>query len=143
MGARLAQTKDGDTAARQVAFAEFLKNAKKAEEIAVNEAKRKNCPGERGAVFGVRFYDSKKARRTDAIFGKYPVNVDAISKGKPGSGLIPFDYGYRQVDGSFIHADHAPPRMLVHISPTINAFLKDYEGFNTVVFCTKCSPCTR
>jgi RHS repeat-associated protein len=121
-----------------------LKECYDEEAVAVAKAKEKKCPdGEKGNVFGVRYWDSKKDERKKRDDGTYPVDEPSVFKGK-GPGFTNYDFGFRQSDGSFIHADHMSPGMNVKISPTSKEFEKrSYDGFNTYVYCVRCSPCTR
>jgi hypothetical protein len=114
------------------------------ENRAVEEAKEIRCSkrGEKGSVFAIRYWDKDKASRKADKDGTYPVNKHQQESGNPDYD-IPFDFGYRQSDGSYIHADHSAPDMTVKISPSANEFNKMYGGFNTTVYCVRCSPCTR
>ena len=112
---------------------------------AVDEAAKLDCSktkGEKGSVFAIRYWDKHKASRKERKDGTYPVISSEVESGNPDFDT-PFDFGYRQSDGSFIHADHSAPDMTVKISPSAKEFDKDYGGFNTTVYCVRCSPCTR
>jgi len=114
------------------------------EESAVEKAKEKRCPpDEHGCVYGVRYWDPQKDQRQPNADGSYPVDKADVERGKPGAATTNFDYGYRQSNGSYIHADHAEPGMNVKISPSSNEFAIPYEGFNSVVYCVRCCPCKR
>jgi hypothetical protein len=127
----------------------YLENENKA----VSEARKISCKsGEKGSVFAIRYYDKDKDHRNEKKGGKnpgvYEVVESSVRAGLPADkehpdGHIPFDFGYRQSDGSYIHANHAAPFMNVKISPSAKQFAKDYHGFNTTVYCVRCSPCTR
>jgi RHS repeat-associated protein len=121
-----------------------LKDCYLKEEDALEAAKNLRCDkSERGGVFGVRYYDPQKEDRKADGWGRYPVSERIVSKGKPGTSFTRYDYGYRQKNGSYIHADHAPPGMNVLISPSSKEFAKNYDGFNTTVYCTRCCKCIR
>ena len=55
----------------------------------------------------------------------------------------PFDYGFRQKDGSYVHADEGGPKFNVRMSPSVKEFTTPYRDFNIDVFCVRCSPCKR
>jgi hypothetical protein len=104
-----------------------------------------NCSkGEKGAVFGLRYYDSKKDQRKVQSGGTYPVDVAEVLTPKPGTHNMIYDYGYRQKDGSYIDANHAALGMKVKVSPNRTSFeRKEFKGFNTYLYCVRCSPCKR
>ncbi|MGJ8677419.1 MAG: eCIS core domain-containing protein [Akkermansiaceae bacterium] len=114
---------------------------------AAKEAKLKKCPkGESGRNYAIRYWDDKKATRKADANGVYPVDNDEVNKAKPkpgGGTYTNFDYGYMQSDGSIIHANHAEPGMKVKISPTSKEFDNGYAGFNTVLYCVRCSSTVR
>lgn len=107
---------------------------------ALQAAKKKKCgKGQEPKIFAIRYWDRKKSQRKVGADGKYPVDTTELYKARPG--YINFDFGYRQSDGSYIHANHATPGMKVKISPTSKQFDNGYAGFNTVLYCVRCGPC--
>jgi hypothetical protein len=104
---------------------------------ALAAAKKKTCgKGETPRIFALRYWDSKKSQRKVGPDGKYPVDTSEVYKAKPG--YVNFDFGYRQSDGSYVHANHSEPGMKVKISPTSKQFDNGYVGFNTVLYCVRC-----
>lgn len=107
------------------------------ESDALKQAKAKVCKKEeRPIVYGVRYWDSKRDTRKVGKDKKYPTDMSELYTAKPG--YTNYDFGYRQADGSYVHADHTIPGMKVKISPTKNQFDNNYAGFNTVLYCVRC-----
>ena len=104
---------------------------------ALARAATKVCPdGQKPQVYAVRYWDSKKDTRTVGADGRYPVDMDELYRARPG--YVNYDFGYRQSDGSYVHANHATPGMKVKISPSKDEFDNGYAGFNTVLYCVRC-----
>ena len=122
-----------------------VKQCYKDEKVAIDKAEKAPCSkaGEKGSVFAIRYWDEHKSTRVERTDGTYPVMMHEVNRGKPKTTYTNFDYGYRQSDGSYIHADHATPNMTVKISLSKELFDKSYDGFNSTVYCVRCSPCTR
>jgi len=117
--------------------AEDFKDCYISEKQALKAAELKKCPdGEKPKIFGLRYYDEdKKDRTTDKKTGLYEVDHYQIPTGKPG--YTNFDFGYRQANGSYIHANEGASMkkegMFIMISRSWSKFKSDYDGFNTTV----------
>jgi hypothetical protein len=57
-----------------------------------------------------------------------------------------FDFGYRQDDGSYVHANHreavkaGEEAMKVYVSPSSKVFGRKSYVWNTTVYCVRCVP---
>lgn len=106
---------------------------------ALAAAKALGCPdGQEPKIFAIRYWDTKKDTRTVGPDGKYPVDTAELYRARPG--YVNFDFGFRQSDGSYVHANHQTPGMKVKISPSKDQFDNGYAGFNTVLYCVRCGP---
>ena len=54
-------------------------------------------------------------------------------------GGVPYVFGYRQSNGSYIHADCA--RSTILYFPSAKEFNAPYENFNITEYCVYCKPC--
>ncbi|MDA7952157.1 MAG: hypothetical protein MPJ24_11805 [Pirellulaceae bacterium] len=52
-----------------------------------------------------------------------------------------YDFGFRQADGSFIHANRRGSPMKVKIDPTSKEFAQRLNDFTTTLYCVICAPC--
>jgi RHS repeat-associated protein len=111
----------------------------KHEADAVRAAVEKDCCGEEPQIFGIRYFDKfAGVNWLTKDDGTHVVDMDTVYEGQPGH--MNFDFGFRQSDGSFIHATTGGPDMEVQYSPSSKEFEIDMEkSFNTVVYCVTCS----
>jgi hypothetical protein len=111
----------------------------KSEAEAVRAAVKKDCCGEQPQIFGIRYFD--KFADEDWLTrddGTHIVDMATVYEGQDGK--MNFDFGFRQSDGSFIHATTGGSNMEVQYSPSSKEFEIDLDGnFNTVVYCVTCS----
>lgn len=116
----------------------FLKESQ-----ALARAKTKECKaGKTPKVFGFRYWDRKKSDRKPREDGTYPVDTNEVYRSRKPSGdtrYTNFDFGYRQSDGSYIHADHQAPNMTVYLSPSKKEFSIRVADFNTTLYCVRCA----
>ena len=115
------------------------------------DCKKINCR----RIFSFKFWDPGKAGRKAIPKGSpYPADtvVDEIWPGEDdpesnwphnpeltGDETIPFDFAFRQHDGSFIGANHGGKGMAVKIYPSDAEWSVMQKNFNERVYCASCA----
>lgn len=86
----------------------------------------------------MRFWDPKKDKKKKAADGSYPFDFNPKGRGTKDA-TSPFDFGFRQTDGSYIGADQDGKDMTVVIHPSAKSFGAGHETWwNTTLFCARC-----
>ncbi|MFC7338451.1 hypothetical protein ACFQY0_14750 [Haloferula chungangensis] len=102
-----------------------LKNCYATEEAAINAAKDRFCGKCEKAIVGVRYSDNLKSSRRKMADDWYPVDPNNVFDG-------PFDFGFRQTDGTYIHANHGGQGMMVYHSSR-SVFAEEKKEKNPII----------